>query len=80
VVAGYLAMVVSGVLIIIITTSILSAIGPYRAANSSFALLETVKKINIGDVFQRMDPIGIILLIIGGYFKITIFLSAAVEG
>ncbi|MBT2700867.1 GerAB/ArcD/ProY family transporter [Bacillus sp. ISL-40] len=80
VIAGYLALVFSGILLIIVTTIIISVIGSYTATKSPFALMETIGRIQIGEVFQRLDPIGIILLIIGGYFKITIFLYAAVEG
>jgi spore germination protein KB len=80
VIAGYLALVFSGILLIIVTTIIISVIGPYAALKSPFALMETVGRIKIGEVFQRLDPIGIILLIIGGFFKITIFLYGAVEG
>jgi spore germination protein KB len=68
-------------ILLIATAVIISVLGPYAAKNSPFPLLlQTVEKINIGDVFQRLYPIALILLIIGGFFKITIFLLGAIEG
>lgn len=80
VISGFLAMIFSGMILLIATTVIISVLGPFAAKISSFPLLVTVEKINIGDVFQRLDPIALIMLIIGGFFKITIFFLGAIEG
>jgi spore germination protein KB len=80
IIAGYSAIVFSGFILIINTTIIISVLGIYMAKASPFPLLDAVGKINVGHFFQRMDPIAIILLVIGGFFKITVFLCSAVEG
>ncbi|KKI90068.1 hypothetical protein WQ54_23420 [Bacillus sp. SA1-12] len=78
--AGYLALIFSGILLTIITTIMISVLGPFLASISTFPLLQSAGKVNIGEVFQRLDPIALILLIIGGFFKITVFFYGAIEG
>jgi spore germination protein KB len=39
--------------------------------------LDTVGKVNIQDIIQRLDPIAILILMIGGFIKIIIFLFAS---
>ncbi|WP_347548572.1 GerAB/ArcD/ProY family transporter [Pseudalkalibacillus hwajinpoensis] len=74
---GMYAILFSG---FIITTTVIvqvGVIGVHQAANSTFPLLDTVGKINIQDIIQRLDPIAILILMIGGFFKIIIFLFAS---
>jgi spore germination protein KB len=80
IIAGYLAIVVSGIILLIATTVILTVLGPFLASISTFPLMDTVEKVNLGKVFQRLDPIAIIMLIIGGFFKLSILFYGAVEG
>jgi spore germination protein KB len=80
IIAGYTAIIFSGTILLIATTIMISVLGPFFAANSPFPLMDTVEKINIGEVFQRLDPIALIMLMIGGFFKITLFFLGAVEG
>ncbi|MGM0876082.1 MAG: GerAB/ArcD/ProY family transporter [Bacillota bacterium] len=79
-IAGFSAIIFSGIILALITTIMLSVLGPFFATKSTFPLLESAGKVNVGDVFQRLDPIALILLIIGGFFKITVFFCGAVEG
>ncbi|MFC0272052.1 GerAB/ArcD/ProY family transporter [Metabacillus herbersteinensis] len=78
--AGFSAIIFSGILLTSITTIMISVFGPFFVTKITFPLLESVGKVNIGEVFQRLDPIALILLIIGGFFKITVFFCGAVEG
>lgn len=80
IIAGFSAIIFSGILIAIVTTIMLSVLGPFLAPKTAFPLLEVVGKISVGDIIQRLDPIALILLIIGGFFKITVFFCGAVEG
>lgn len=77
---GYSAVLFSGLILIIVTTIMVSVLGPFMAPKSTFPLLETVERVKVGEIIQRMDPIALILLIIGGFFKITVFFCGAVEG
>lgn len=78
--AGLLAVVVSGVILMNATATMISVLGPYMIQTSTFPLLRTIGKVNVADVFQRLDPIAIILLMIGGFFKIVIFFCGGLVG
>ncbi|MBZ5753795.1 GerAB/ArcD/ProY family transporter [Metabacillus rhizolycopersici] len=80
IVAGYIAIIFSGMIITTATTIMISVLGPFVASISPFPLLDTIAPVNVGNFFNRLDPIALILLIIGGYFKITVFFCGAVEG
>ena len=46
---------------------------------STFPLFVTISKVNIADFLQRLDSIVILTLIIGVYFKISIYCFATVN-
>lgn len=77
---GWSAMLFSGLLLTFIITINIGVLGAHIAANATFPLLKTFEKINVGDFIQRLDAIGISLLIIGGFFKVAVFFYAAVIG
>ncbi|RBP45528.1 GerAB/ArcD/ProY family transporter [Garciella nitratireducens] len=74
------AIITSGILLILVTMLNISVQGVYIIENATFPLLKTVGKIKIGEVIQRLDGIAIFTLIIGVFFKISIFLYAAITG
>ena len=80
IIAGYSAIIISGIILIISTVMNISVLGVYKTSIATFPIMSAVQHINVGDVFQRLDPVALILLIIGGFFKILIFLIGAVEG
>jgi len=77
---GLEAMILSGLLLSFTIVINISVLGAHSAANTPFPLLMTIKKVNVADFIQRLDPIALLALIIGGFFKITIFSYAAVIG
>ncbi|MBZ5752034.1 GerAB/ArcD/ProY family transporter [Metabacillus rhizolycopersici] len=80
IIAGYSAIIISGITLIISSVIIIGVLGVYRTSIATFPIMDAVDHINVGDVFQRLDPVALILLIIGGFFKILIFLIGAIEG
>lgn len=55
----------------------------YRAEirnSSPVPLLKMIQKINIANIIQRLDALFMIWLILNDYFKVTIFMYAAVIG
>jgi spore germination protein KB len=80
IVAGYIAIIFSGMLITTATIIMISVLGPFGAPRNLFPLLEVIEQVNVGEVFNRLDPIALVLFIIGGFFKITVFFCGAVEG
>ncbi|SFM13488.1 spore germination protein KB [Gracilibacillus orientalis] len=77
---GVAALTFSGILLMLTVTLILSVLGPTLSSESTFPLLDTIAKVNIADIIQRLDPIALTILIIGIYFKITIFYFGGMYG
>ncbi|WP_273851188.1 GerAB/ArcD/ProY family transporter [Guptibacillus spartinae] len=71
---GMYAILLSGLILTITVIFQIGVIGAFQAASSTFPLLETIGRINIQDIIQRLDPIAILILMIGGFIKIIIFL------
>ncbi|WP_077212576.1 GerAB/ArcD/ProY family transporter [Bacillus dakarensis] len=77
---GVAGVVSSGLVLVLIHILIFSVLGS-EARNTSIApLLRMVQKINIGDIIQRLDAFFMIWLIVNVYFKVTVFMYAAVIG
>jgi spore germination protein KB len=56
----------------------ISVLGMDMYSRSTFPLLATISFVNIADFIQRVDVIAILTLIIGDFFKISIYCYAAV--
>lgn len=74
---GVIGILFSGTVLLIISMTILMVLGPVFAMNSTVPLLDTISLVNLQGIIQRMDPIVIIIMVITGFFKITIFFYAA---
>ncbi|MCR6095847.1 endospore germination permease [Salipaludibacillus agaradhaerens] len=77
VMTGLSAIVVSGVTLASLSALIVAINAPEVMDDLAFPLLDAIKKINIADIIQRLDPIGILFLVIGGFYKISLFVYAA---
>lgn len=77
---GLSAMLICGITLSFIRAVDIAVLGTQKTETFMFPLLETVSRVNLGDFFQRLDAIVISTLIIGGFFKISIFTYAAVVG
>lgn len=77
---GLLSILISGLFLSGITALNISVLGVYITQSSLFPFFETIERVNVGDVFQRLDPIAIAILIVGGFFKISIHVIASVIG
>jgi spore germination protein KB len=73
-------MVLSGINITISAVINVATLGVDLYARSPFPLLNTVGKIEIGNFIQRLDVFFMLYLMVGGFFKITIYFYAAVMG
>lgn len=71
-----LASLASGLLITTSAIIITSTLGIEFAENSTIPLLQVIKLINIGDILTNLDAIGVTIIFIGGFYKITIFFYA----
>lgn len=74
------AMLTSGLILTAITILNLTVIGAETVARSVFPLLDTVRRIEVARFLERFDAFFMIVLIVGGFFKATVYFYAAVEG
>ncbi|UJW58328.1 endospore germination permease [Bacillus sp. A116_S68] len=74
---GLSAIVVSGLTLALLSALVVAINAPEVMGDLAFPLLDAIKKINIADIIQRLDPIGILFLVIGGFYKISLFVYAA---
>lgn len=69
---SFLSFSLAGIIIILSQIIIISVLGPGLATNAEVPLLEVVLSINIGDIIMNLDVLLIIMLFIGGLFKMII--------
>ncbi|AKG34525.1 GerAB/ArcD/ProY family transporter [Paenibacillus durus] len=74
------AMLFSTLLLSLTTVLNLSVLGVDIVARSPLPLMPTISKISISDFIQRLDVLVVMVLIIGVFFKITVFYIAALVG
>ncbi|WP_338036538.1 GerAB/ArcD/ProY family transporter [Metabacillus crassostreae] len=77
---GLASLIFSGTLLMLTMTVILSILGPTVGDTAHFPLMDAIEKVNIANFIQRLDPIALGILIIGIYFKTTIFYFGALYG
>ncbi|MBT2725125.1 MULTISPECIES: GerAB/ArcD/ProY family transporter [unclassified Bacillus (in: firmicutes)] len=73
-------MILSGINIIITVVVNIAALGADFISRTPFPLLRTISKIQIADFIERLDALFMLYLVIGGFFKITLYFYAAVIG
>jgi spore germination protein KB len=73
-------MILSGINIIITVIVNIAALGVDFVSRTPFPLLSTISKIQIADFIERLDVLFMLYLVIGGFFKITLYFYAAVIG
>ncbi|MDR7001801.1 GerAB/ArcD/ProY family transporter [Neobacillus niacini] len=73
-------MILSGINIAITTVINIATIGTELFTRSNFPLLTTVGKIQLANFIERLDVLFMLYLVIGGFFKISLFTYAAVTG
>ncbi|WP_026575594.1 GerAB/ArcD/ProY family transporter [Bacillus sp. UNC438CL73TsuS30] len=71
-------MILSGINITITVIITISTIGPELYTRSNFPLLTTVSRIQLASFIERLDVLFMLYLIIGGFFKISLYFYAAV--
>ncbi|MFB9758179.1 GerAB/ArcD/ProY family transporter [Ectobacillus funiculus] len=69
---SFLSFSLAGIIIILSQIIIISVLGPGLATNAEVPLLEVILSINLGDIIMNLDVLLIIMLFIGGLFKMII--------
>lgn len=74
---GLIALMFSAIILSLTHVVQISVLGADRYGRATFPLLSTISKVNIADFLQRFDPIALLTLIIGDFFKISVYCYAA---
>ncbi|WP_040209456.1 GerAB/ArcD/ProY family transporter [Neobacillus jeddahensis] len=74
------AMVLSGINIALTAAINVSALGTDLFVRANFPLLSTISKIKLANFIERLDVLFMLYLMVGGFFKISLFFYAAVAG
>ncbi|WP_458412913.1 GerAB/ArcD/ProY family transporter [Schinkia sp. CFF1] len=77
---GLLALGLTGINLALVMAINISVLGVNLTERSPFPLLSTIQTIKIADFIERLDVYFMIAMIIGGFFKISIFFYAVVAG
>jgi spore germination protein KB len=75
---SFLSVFISGIFILISVIFMISVLGVRITAGTWIPLFEVIKLINVGDFITNLDPIGIVFILIGGFFKMTLFFYGSV--
>ncbi|WP_260871737.1 spore germination protein [Bacillus sp. X1(2014)] len=76
---GVISLILIGLLLSGTHALQISVLGAVMYSRATFPMFVTISKVNIADFLQSMDSIVILTLIIGVYFKISIYCFAAVN-
>lgn len=77
---GLSAIIIGGIVLTINSIILLCVLGPETVLRSSFPALTAVSYINIASFIQRLDTFILILMVILGFVKISIYFFCAVIG
>lgn len=75
---SFLAFGISGVFLVISVIIMISVLGERITSGTWIPLFEVIKLINVGDFITNLDSIGIVFMLIGGFFKMTVFFYGGV--
>jgi spore germination protein KB len=79
-ITGLLALGLSGITLALVMAINISVLGVNLTSRSHFPLLSTIQTIKVADFLERLDVFFMLAMVIGGFFKISIFTYAAVTG
>jgi len=79
-ITGLCALGLSGINLAIVMIVNISVGGVELVSRSQFPLLSTIQTIQVAEFLERLDVFFMIALVIGGFFKISLFVYAVVTG
>jgi spore germination protein KB len=79
-ITGLLALGLSGINLALVMAINISVLGVNLTSRSQFPLLSTIQTIQVAEFLERLDVYFMLALIIGGFFKISVFFYAVVTG
>ncbi|WP_066324712.1 GerAB/ArcD/ProY family transporter [Anoxybacteroides amylolyticum] len=79
-IVGWLAMFLSGINLAAMMATNIAVLGADTVSRSTFPLLNTIREIRVANFLERLDVLFMIALVVGGFFKISLFFYAGVIG
>jgi spore germination protein KB len=76
---SFLAIGIAGMILTLINVVTICVLGVPIAGAATIPFLAVIKLINIGDIITNLDALGIILMFIGGFYKMSIFFFGGVQ-
>jgi len=76
----FLGALLGGILLIIAVTLVILVVGAEPSANSIYPSYDAVKRISVGEFFQRVEATFALMWIVTVYYKITLYFYAFVKG
>lgn len=73
-------MILAGINVAITAAINVATLGAELFSRSNFPLLTTIGKIQLANFIERLDVLFMLYLVIGGFFKISLYFYAAVAG
>ncbi|SHE34143.1 spore germination protein KB [Caldanaerobius fijiensis DSM 17918] len=77
--AAFMAIIFEGILLTVNTIIYIASLGINFATTALFPLLETLRLIKVGFI-ERLDILLVVIMALGGLFKISIFMYASMLG
>lgn len=77
---GFATLLAGGLVLSFSTAINIAVLGVDIAGRETFPLLEAISLVNIREFIQRMDVLVVMTLIIGAFFKVSVFYYVAVIG
>lgn len=78
--AAILAVIFQGIILTLTSIMFISVLGADFAGTSLFPLLRTVRLMHIGESFDRVDVFLILIMVVGGFIKISLFTYGGMLG
>ncbi len=69
---AFTALISSTIAIIFTLIAMISVLGVNLAANAEIPLLETILTVNIADIFTNLDLLAVLIMFIGGFYKMSL--------
>lgn len=69
---AFTALLFSTLAIILTIIAIISVLGVNLAGNAEIPLLETILTVNIADIFTNLDLLAVLIMFIGGFYKMAL--------
>ncbi|MFD1776949.1 GerAB/ArcD/ProY family transporter [Paenibacillus rhizophilus] len=78
--AGMIAILASGIILALNMLGLISVFGPLVLKETEFPLYTAIGMVNLGDFIMNLDALAILMMVLGGFFKLGAFMYGTVLG